>query len=144
MPSQVKLIKASQHLQFNKISKQKCSESRIEASQRRALTYFFFFLVFNLYWSGLPWWLRWQRIHSNAGDLGSIPGLGGSPRGRLGNPLQHSCLKNPTARGTFSPPGSSVHGILPARILEWVAISSSRGPSRSRDQTCVCCGSCIG
>ena len=28
-----------------------------------------------------------------------------------------------------SPPGSSVHGILQARILEWVAIFSSRGPS---------------
>ena len=33
------------------------------------------------------------------------------------------------------PPGSSVHGILQARILEWVAISSSRGSSRPRDQT---------
>ena len=30
---------------------------------------------------------------------------------------------------TCSPPGSSVHQILPARILEWVAISSSRGSS---------------
>ena len=29
-----------------------------------------------------------------------------------------------------SPPGSSVHGILQARILEWVAISSSRGSSQ--------------
>ena len=28
-----------------------------------------------------------------------------------------------------SPPGSSVHGILQARVLEWVAISSSRGSS---------------
>ena len=32
-----------------------------------------------------------------------------------------------------SPPGSSVHGILQARILEWVAISSSRGSSPPRD-----------
>ena len=32
-----------------------------------------------------------------------------------------------------SPPGSSVHGILQARILEWVAMPSSRGSSRSRD-----------
>ena len=32
-----------------------------------------------------------------------------------------------------SPPGSSVHGILQARIVEWVAISSSRGSSRLRD-----------
>ena len=36
-----------------------------------------------------------------------------------------------------SPPGSSVHGIFQARILEWVAISSSRGSSQSRDQTCI-------
>ena len=36
-----------------------------------------------------------------------------------------------------SPPGSSVHGILQARILEWVAISLSRGSSWPRDQTCV-------
>ena len=34
-----------------------------------------------------------------------------------------------------SPPGSSVHGILQARILEWVAISSSRGSSWPRDHT---------
>ena len=43
-----------------------------------------------------------------------------------------------------SPPGSSVHGILQARILEWVAVVSSRGPSPPRDQTHVSCVSCIG
>ena len=32
-----------------------------------------------------------------------------------------------------SPPGSSVHGILQARILEWVAVSFSRGSSQPRD-----------
>ena len=32
-----------------------------------------------------------------------------------------------------SRPGSSVHGILQARIMEWVVISSSRGSSRPRD-----------
>ena len=40
-----------------------------------------------------------------------------------------------------SPPGSSVHGILQARLLEWVAIYSSRGSSPPRDQTSI---SCIG
>ena len=40
-----------------------------------------------------------------------------------------------------SPPDSSVRGILQARILEWVAISSSRGSSQPRDHTQV---SCIG
>ena len=38
-----------------------------------------------------------------------------------------------------SPPGSSVHGILQARILEWVAISFARGSSQPRDQTQVSC-----
>ena len=38
-----------------------------------------------------------------------------------------------------SPPGSSAHGILQARILEWVAIPFSRGSSRPRDQTQVSC-----
>ena len=36
-------------------------------------------------------------------------------------------------------PGSSVHGILQARILEWVAIPFSRGSSRHRDQIWVSC-----
>ena len=43
-----------------------------------------------------------------------------------------------------SPPGSSFHGILQARILQWVAISSSRGSSRPRDGAHVSCISCIG
>ena len=42
-----------------------------------------------------------------------------------------------------SPPGSSVHGILPARMFKWVAISSSRGSSRPRDRTRVSCISCL-
>ena len=43
-----------------------------------------------------------------------------------------------------SPPSSSVHEILQVRLLEWVAISSSRGSSWPRDQTCVSYVSCIG
>ena len=43
-----------------------------------------------------------------------------------------------------SSPSSSVHGILHARILEWVAMPSSRGSSWPRDQTCISCVSCIG
>ena len=38
-----------------------------------------------------------------------------------------------------SPPGSSVHGILQARILEWIVIPFSRGSSQSKDQTLVSC-----
>ena len=55
----------------------------------------------------------------------------------------HLCLTlcNPT---DCSPPGSSVHGISQARILEQVAISYSSGSFWPRDQTCVFCVSCIG
>ena len=38
-----------------------------------------------------------------------------------------------------SPPGSSIHGILQARTLEWVAIPYSRGSSRPKDGTLVSC-----
>ena len=56
-------------------------------------------------------------------------------------------------RGAFNPwsgnqnpkslPGSSVHGILQARTLDWIAMCSSRVSSWPRDQTQVSCGSCI-
>ena len=42
-----------------------------------------------------------------------------------------------------SPPGSSVHEIFPARILEWVAIPFSSGSSWPRDGTCISHISCI-
>ena len=82
----------------------------------------------------------------NVGDLGSVPGLVQSPGEGNGNSRQYSCLENPMNGGArwaavlakllqvyptlcdpmdCSPPGSSVHGILQARILEWVAISFS-------------------
>ena len=44
-------------------------------------------------------------------------------------------VRSDSLRPPCSPPGSSVHGILQARILEWVAISFSRGSSRPRDRT---------
>ena len=45
----------------------------------------------------------------------------------------------------YSPPGSSVHGMLQARILEWVvAMPSSKGSSQPRDQIRVFYVSCIG
>ena len=42
-----------------------------------------------------------------------------------------------------SPPGSSVYGIFQARILEWIAISSSTGSSQLRDRTGVSCVFCL-
>ena len=100
-------------------------------------------------WSGLPF-----------PSLGDLPDLGiearsatlqadslpPEPPGKVtlkwqilyGSEVAQSC---PTLRDPLdcSPPGSSVHGILQARILEWVAISFSRGSSQPRDQTQVSC-----
>ena len=42
-----------------------------------------------------------------------------------------------------SPLGSSVHEIFPARLLEWVAISFSKGSSPTKDGTHVSCASCL-
>ena len=42
-----------------------------------------------------------------------------------------------------SPPGSSVCGILQARVLQWVAVPFSRGSSWARNWTCISCVSCI-
>ena len=44
----------------------------------------------------------------NAGDPGSIPGLGRCPGKGNGNPLQYSCLKNPMDRGAWQ---AIVHGV---------------------------------
>ena len=41
-----------------------------------------------------------KRVY-NAGDLGSIPGLGGSPGEENGNPFQYYCLENPMDRGAW-------------------------------------------
>ena len=49
----------------------------------------------------------------------------------------------PCSRMDCSPPGSSVHGVFPARTLEWVAISYSRGSSRPKDWSHVPCVSFI-
>ena len=54
----------------------------------------------------LPHWLRGKESSGNAenaGDSGSIPGLGRSPGGENGNPLQYSCLGNPMDRGAWWP-----------------------------------------
>ena len=45
-----------------------------------------------------------KNLSANGGDvvdMGSIPGLGRSPGGGHGNPLQYSCLENPMDKGTW-------------------------------------------
>ena len=48
----------------------------------------------------------------NAGDPGSIPGLGRSPGEGNGNPLQYSCLENPMDREVWR---ATVHGVAKSR-----------------------------
>ena len=57
---------------------------------------------------GLPWWLDSKESAYDVGDLGLIPGLGRSPGGGHGNPLQDSCLQNPMDRGTKQ---ATIHGV---------------------------------
>ena len=85
-----------------------------------------------------------KNLPADAGytrNAGLIPGSGRFPGEGNGNPLQYSWLENPM---DCSLPGSCVHGISQARILDRVAISSSSGSSRPRDQTCIFCISYIG
>ena len=54
-----------------------------------------------------------KNSRANAGDIrdaGSIPGLGGSPGGEHGNPLQYSCLENSMDRVAW---WGTVHGYSP-------------------------------
>ena len=53
-----------------------------------------------------------QASACNVGDLGSISGLGRSPGERNGNPLQYSCLENPTDGGAW---WATVHGVAKSR-----------------------------
>ena len=56
-----------------------------------------------------------ENPSANAGDIrdaGLIPGLGRSPGGEHGNPLQCSCLENPMDRGAWQ---AIVHGVAKSR-----------------------------
>ena len=75
-----------------------------------------------------------------------------SPLEECQRPLEHSCVCTELLQSCLtlgnpmdcSPPGSSVCGILQARILEWVAIPFSRESSQPRDQICISFVLCIG
>ena len=64
----------------------------------------------------------------NAGDLGSIPGLGRSPGEGNGNPLQYSWLENPMDGGAW---WATVHGVAKSRTLLsfFVVVAHQASPS---------------
>ena len=63
--------------------------------------------AYSLIW-GFPGGSVVKNLPASAGDLGSIPGSGRSPGEGNGNPLQHSCLGNPTDRGAWL---ATVYGV---------------------------------
>ena len=67
-----------------------------------------YFIYSSLYLLGLSGGSDSKKSACNAEDLGSIPGLGRSPEGGNGNPLQCSCLENSTDRGAW---WAAVHGV---------------------------------
>ena len=59
-----------------------------------------------------------KNLSANAGDIrdsGSIPGLGRSPGGGHGNPLEYSCLENPMDRGAWQ---AIVHRVTESDMTE--------------------------
>ena len=74
------------------------------------------FLFSSVLMTGLLWWLS-KEAACNAGDLGSIHGLGRSAGRGHGNPLQYSCLENPKDRGVW---WATVHGVTKS----WTQLSS--------------------
>ena len=62
--------------------------------------------------SELPRWLSGKEAACQAADVGWIPGLGRSPGGENGNPLQYSCLKITRDRGARR---AIVHGVAKSR-----------------------------
>ena len=58
--------------------------------------------------SGFPGGSMVKNPPVKAGDAGSIPGSGRSPRGGNGNTFQYSCLENPMGRGAWQ---VTVHGV---------------------------------
>ena len=57
-----------------------------------------------------------KNLPANAGDVGSISGLGRSPGEGNGNPLQYSCLGNPMDRGAWR---AIVHGVKKQLDMTW-------------------------
>ena len=69
----------------------------------------------NMFSLGFPGGSDGKESSCNAGDQGSIPGLGRSPGEGHSNPLQHSCLENSMDRGAWQ---GTVHGVTELSIPE--------------------------
>ena len=70
-------------------------------------------LIYILEKMGFPGGSAGKKSACNAGDSGSVPGLGRSPGEGTGDPLQYPCLENSMDRGAWQ---AIVHGITKSRI----------------------------
>ena len=79
---------------------------------------------------GLLRWFKDKESTCNAGDPDLIPGLGRSPGGENGNPLQHSCLENP--HGQRNLVGYSAWGCKESNRTKWLSTAHPRVQFSSR------------
>ena len=71
---------------------------------------------------GFPGGLVGKESACNAGDPGSIPGLGRSPVEGDGHPLQYSCLENPTDRGAW---WAIAYGVAKSRTRVFITLPAN-------------------
>ena len=88
------------HLTTSKSAAEGCSNFNQKPSILNSILFIFY--------KGFPGGEVVKNPHANAGDPGSIPGLGRSPGVGNGNPLWYSCLENPRDRGAW---WATVHGV---------------------------------
>ena len=117
------------------------------------LCFFFFFSLscfVALYKASYLLLKTYSLIYLFALFIDSLPQLECNPRKAGSLPLLSTCISESESEVTqscpilcdpmdYSLPLSSIHGIFQARVLEWVAISFSRGSSQPRDRTWVSC-----
>ena len=84
-----------------------------------------------MFFKKLFWWLNSKESTCNAGDKGLILGSGRSPGGGNGNPLQYSCLENPTDREAWR---ATVRRVAKSRT-QWLKRLCTRARTHTHTHT---------